>query len=61
MQSQLDGKVAQSKVGRWQVCSSVVDDKLLCINRVVGLQTEVSGMRERSVVAVVDVADDCGQ
>ena len=61
MQRQLDGEVAQSKVGCWQVCSSVVNDKLLSINRVVGLQTEVSGMRETSVVAVVDVADDGGQ
>jgi hypothetical protein len=58
VQCQLDGEVAQRTVGFLEPGGAVVEYDFLSGGRIVGLQTEVPGMRERSVVAVVDVADD---
>lgn len=58
---QLHREVTKSPVSLAQFCRAIVKDQLLRKLRIPGLQTEVACVRESSVIAVIDVADDGGQ
>ena len=57
-QCEFHGEITKSSLSRSQFGQSVVERDLLGRFSVVGLLTEVPGMRQRSVVAVVDITDD---
>lgn len=61
MTGQLDGKMAELFLHLCQISVAEVDDNLIGEFLVSRLQTEVSGVRKRSVVAIIGVADDGGQ
>jgi len=60
-QSQFDRVVAEHSVFEPKFCSAIVVDELLRNSVVSGLPTEVLCVRQSSVIAVVNVADDRSQ
>ena len=60
-QRQPDGEVTQGEVRFRKTGCAVVENDFLSSIRITGLQTEVPRMRESSVVAIVNVADDRSQ
>ena len=61
VQGEFEGVVTQGAIGRRQIGLPIVIGELLGRLFVSRLPTEVSGMRERSVVAVIRVTDDSSQ
>jgi len=58
MRGQLDGEMAQLLLHSCQIGVAVVNNDLIGELLISRLQTEVSGVRKRSVVAIIGVADD---